>query len=135
MQKYDPLVPGADVPYISVYRYDKEGDELIPLNSQTYLSGNVASAVDYNYDKGYLLLVAYSDGNIDMLYEDGRLVNLPGLMLSSDLKKEYQQYNVLSRREQGVSRHRFRLCHHRRQERRDIFVPQFQREGAQCGKA
>ena len=87
MQKYDPLVPGADVPYISVYRYDKEGDELIPLNSQTYLSGNVASAVDYNYDKGYLL-VAYSDGNIDMLYEDGRLVNLPGLMLSSsDLKK------------------------------------------------
>ena len=81
------FVPGADVPYISVYRYDKEGDELIPLNSQTYLSGNVASAVDYNYDKGYLL-VAYSDGNIDMLYEDGRLVNLPGLMLSSsDLKK------------------------------------------------
>lgn len=71
-----------DVVFSSIFVYDKEADELLGYNARNYLSGTMVSTMAYNAQKGYLLIV-YTDSNIDMLYDDGKVYNIPGLVNAS----------------------------------------------------
>lgn len=62
--------------YFSLFRYDKAGDEIIALSTDNYLSGNNLTELIYNAEKGYLAII-YDDYNIDFLYNDGSLKNMP----------------------------------------------------------
>lgn len=79
--KTNPIA-GLDRRLQSLFRYSKEDDEIISLNSYNLLSANIVDLAAYNYDKGYLLIV-YADGNIDFLYDDGRVENCPSLKAAS----------------------------------------------------
>ncbi len=52
--------------------------ETIYYDSSNKLSDYNISVIRYNFDKGYLF-IAYSNGNIDLLYDDGHIVNMPDL--------------------------------------------------------
>lgn len=62
--------------FSSLFRYDKKGEELLPLSSANILNGNNIRQIAYNPQKGYLF-VLYYDYNIDLIYNDGKVVNLP----------------------------------------------------------
>ena len=62
--------------YLSLFRYDKKGDELIALSSDNILSGLNVRDIIYNPSKGYLLVV-YQDYDIDRINNDGSVVNIP----------------------------------------------------------
>lgn len=66
----------------SLFRYDKDADEFIFMHPGIGLSENVVRLAEYNPDKKYLL-VAYYNGNIDFIYDDGDIVNIPGLKLAA----------------------------------------------------
>lgn len=73
--------------YFTLFRYDKEGEEILGLNKQNLLSDNVLQTIEYNRDNRYLMAV-YDNGNIDLIYDNGDVVNIPGLKLaSSDYSK------------------------------------------------
>lgn len=69
---------GFETPFPQLFVYDKEADEMLAYNKRNYLNGNIVMFMDYNPVKKYLLLV-YDDGNIDLLYDDDHVVNIPGL--------------------------------------------------------
>ncbi len=58
-----------------LYAYDAANDESICYTRQNKLSDFEVDDIFYNYDKKYLL-IAYSNGNMDVLYDNGRIVNL-----------------------------------------------------------
>lgn len=67
--------------------YFLTGNSLFSLNSdnelyfysvQNKLSDSGVELIQYNWEKKYLV-VAYQDGNIDLIYDDGRVVNLPDI--------------------------------------------------------
>lgn len=60
----------------SLFRYDKKGEELLSLSTMNLLNGNTVRDVIFNPAKGYLA-VLYKDYNLDLLYNNGRVVNLP----------------------------------------------------------
>lgn len=64
----------------SLFRYDKKHDEMIYLNKVNLLSGNTVVAIEYNFDKKYLV-IGYEDGNIDLLYDNDNVINVPGLKI------------------------------------------------------
>lgn len=68
-------------PQSFLFSYDKEAQELLPMTKLNYLSGNLVSDIQYNPYRNYLL-IAYDDGNIDLLYDDGSVVNIPALKLT-----------------------------------------------------
>ena len=80
-QDYEP----TDVPRSQYYgilmRYDKKGEEMTVLNSLNLLSANTVRAVEYSFAKKYLV-VAYDDGNVDLIYDNGDVYTVPGLKLS-----------------------------------------------------
>lgn len=89
--KYTYLLSGNQ-PYVSwasdyamvtnsLYRYDKAEKELEWLSIQNKLSAPVVVTAEYNFDKSYLM-VCYDNGDIDMIYDDGRVVNVPGLKVA-----------------------------------------------------
>lgn len=64
-------------PFLSLFRYDKEGDEIIALSAANLLNGNSIRDIIYNPQKGYVA-VLYDDYNIDLLHNDGNSVsNIP----------------------------------------------------------
>lgn len=65
-----------------LYVYDKEAEELRTYTSNNYLSEMLASMVEYNREKGYLMLV-YMNANIDILYPDGTVRNIPHYMMAN----------------------------------------------------
>lgn len=65
----------------SLFRYDKEGEELQSLSTDNLLSFNTVHTMQYNPSKGYLLVV-YTNFDIDLIYDD-KVVNIPSYMLSS----------------------------------------------------
>lgn len=73
--------------YLTLFRYDKEGEEMQSLNKQNLLSDNILQTIEYNPAKKYLMAV-YDNGNIDLIYDKGNVVNVPGLKLAgSDYSK------------------------------------------------
>ena len=72
---------GGIVYYLSdgyLFSYDKENDETVYYNKRNNMSDVDITDIYYNYDKNYLF-VAYSNSNIDLLYDDGSVVNMPDL--------------------------------------------------------
>lgn len=68
--------------FYSLFRYDKKGEELYELSSSNLLNDNSIRDVIYNPKKGYLA-VLYKNYNIDFLYNDGKVVNIPYYKQSS----------------------------------------------------
>jgi hypothetical protein len=62
----------------SLSAYDKTTGELISYSTANYLSDTGVNCLWYNFDRKYLF-IAYSDGNIDLLYDNGRVVNIPDI--------------------------------------------------------
>ena len=62
-----------------LYSYDKDSHESYSYNTRNKLSDTNVTGAYYNYDGRYLL-VAYDTGNIDLVYDDGRVVNMPDIL-------------------------------------------------------
>lgn len=78
--KIDDVVEASNkVYYLSggnLFSFSPEDEEAYAYTALNKLSDNVVSSIHYNYDDRYLLVV-YNNCNIDLLYDDGRVVNLP----------------------------------------------------------
>lgn len=61
-----------------LYRYDRNSDEFEFLSSAGPLTENLVSTVEYN-PRGKYLVVVYTSSNIDLIRDDGEVVNIPGL--------------------------------------------------------
>lgn len=61
-----------------LYSYDKDNDESVFYMKMNGMSDTDISGIYYNYDKKFLL-VAYSNSNIDIVRENGRVDNVPDL--------------------------------------------------------
>ena len=59
----------------TLLRYDKKGDELLPLSTNNILSGNSVRDIIYNPAKGYVF-VLYKDYDIDLIKNDGNVINI-----------------------------------------------------------
>lgn len=59
-----------------LFRLDKQTQENEALNKVNLLSDMTISQVFYNSDKDYLVVV-YNDANVDVILEDGSVVNMP----------------------------------------------------------
>ena len=68
--------------YYTLARYDKTNDELMMLSTDNVLACNTIANISYNPDKGYLLVI-YSNYDIDLLYDDGAVDNIPAYRLAS----------------------------------------------------
>lgn len=62
----------------TVFVYDKQTQEMISYNKRNYLSGTIVRKFAYNVDKDYLMVI-FADGNIDLIYSNGKVRNIPGL--------------------------------------------------------
>lgn len=62
----------------SLCGYDKQTGEVAAYNSSNRLNGNKVTNMWYNPDEKYLFAV-YEDYDIDLVYDDGRIVNIPDL--------------------------------------------------------
>lgn len=60
----------------SLYSYDKEYSETVYYTPGTRISDSGIASLHYNTDNHYLMVV-YSNGNIDLIYDDGNVVNMP----------------------------------------------------------
>ena len=76
----DKVVDTGDKVYYrsgsSLFSYSPVDNESCAYNSTNILSDAIVTDIYYNCDKEYLL-VTYESGNIDLLYNDGRVINLP----------------------------------------------------------
>lgn len=62
----------------SLFSFDKNTKETKAYNAQNGLNGTLPIQIYYNYDKKYLV-VAYDDSNIDIIKDDGAVINIPQL--------------------------------------------------------
>lgn len=72
---------GSKIYYLvseNLYSYDKDNDESEHYSKQTKLSDVNISNIYYNYDSSYLVIV-YENSNIDILYDDGSVINVPDI--------------------------------------------------------
>lgn len=81
-QPVNPEAGGFSENYSFLYAYDKEAGSLQPLTRQQGLGGDIVDCMAYN-SAGEYLLVAYSEGKIDLLRDDGRIVPVRGLESAS----------------------------------------------------
>ena len=61
-----------------LFSYDKNGDETMHYSTSNRLNDVQVHAIAYNPYRRYLA-VAYTSHNIDLLYDDGRVVNIPDI--------------------------------------------------------
>lgn len=66
-------------PLMSLFCYDKKGDEVMALSRRNYLSSDQILSMNYNPQKKYLMVV-YDDLNIDFFHDDGHVTNVAALM-------------------------------------------------------
>ena len=59
----------------NLFSYDNKTDESYGYNTSNLLTENGITDIYYNYDRKYLF-IAYESGNIDLLYDNGRKVNM-----------------------------------------------------------
>ncbi len=73
---------GDDLVYFmsgnNLFSYDKSSNEIESYNAGNYLSDSKIKNIYYNYLKDYLLII-YENSNIDLIYSDKRVVNIPDL--------------------------------------------------------
>lgn len=81
-QPYEPAYAECPAPQGFLYVYDKKAEELSVYDKSTGLSGSVISSIEYNAKRGYLLII-YDDLNIDLLFDNGNVVNIPALKMTS----------------------------------------------------
>ena len=76
------IVDAGDIIYYlsdgCLYSYDKKNDETVYYNKRNDLADYNITNMYYNYDKKYLLVV-YENSNMDIIYDSGRIVNIPDL--------------------------------------------------------
>ena len=82
-QPLKPTLRDLSGKYLTLFRYNNDNEEFENLNASGILSENIVENIQYNPDKGYLM-VAYPSGNIDLIYDNGKVVNVPGMMIASD---------------------------------------------------
>lgn len=81
-------------PLFSLFRYDKAGDELLPLSTDNFLVYNTIKEIQYNPEKGYLVVV-YTNFDIDLLHDNGDVTNIPYYRLDNlALSKKVNAINV-----------------------------------------
>ena len=66
----------------SLFRYDKEGDELQTLSTDNLLSFNNVLDIQYCPQKGYLVVV-YTNYDMDFIFDNGDVVNCPAYRLAT----------------------------------------------------
>lgn len=72
---------GNKVYYLTNYDlfcFDKQTNENVSLNKSNDLNSLLVSGIYYNNDKKYLV-ITYDDSNIDIITDDGRKYNVPGI--------------------------------------------------------
>ncbi len=73
---------GDDLVYFmsgnNLFSYDKSSNEIEAYNVGNYLSDSNIKGIYYNYQKDYLMIV-YENSNIDLIYSDKKVVNIPDL--------------------------------------------------------
>ena len=62
----------------NLYSFDKNTEEVYNYTLRNKLNDNIVSNIYYNKNGKYLLITYYS-GNIDLLYDNGEVVNLPDI--------------------------------------------------------
>ena len=62
----------------SLFSFNPDDNEIYSYTTANKLSDHDITQIYYNDDKKYLL-IAYSNGNIDLLYDDGKVSNMPEL--------------------------------------------------------
>ncbi len=67
---------------VSLFYFDKEGEEIVAAYQRHDLSSPIVQSIAYNPAKGYLL-ITYSDQDIDLLYDDGSVANIGALKNAS----------------------------------------------------
>ncbi|MDE5842496.1 MAG: hypothetical protein K2H35_02020, partial [Muribaculaceae bacterium] len=77
-QIYDPVITVKASPDMTLFYYDKEGDEIVPALRTSSLSGSAIRSLEYNFKKNYLVIL-YDNYDIDLLYDNGNVVNIPAL--------------------------------------------------------
>lgn len=78
----DALVDAGDRMYClnsgNLFSYDKQSDEIRHISGFSGLNDVKIERIAYNDDKGYLV-IAYASANIDLLYDNGRVVSIPDI--------------------------------------------------------
>lgn len=77
----------------NLFRYHPETEEVQLFSRQNGLSDSGISQIAYCRAEGCLVIV-YTNANIDFLYDDGSVVNLPGLMNSQLTDKQVNNLAV-----------------------------------------
>lgn len=67
---------------MSLFRYDKEGDEVQALSTDNALSSTTVSLLQYNPHKNYVVAVN-NNYDITFLYDDGKVVTMPDYRLAN----------------------------------------------------
>lgn len=87
---YIPRNDAANQRYGQLLRYDKENEEWQWLDRSTGLSEHVVVDADYDFSRRQLT-IGYDNGNIDLLKDNGEVINIPGLkMADSNASQEIQ---------------------------------------------
>lgn len=63
---------------ISLFNFDKVTEEVEAYNKNNRLNDTEVSSIYYNHDKNYLVVV-YANSNIDILYDNGKVYNIPDI--------------------------------------------------------
>lgn len=78
-QFYMPSAPENSLPQAFLYRYNLSTGEFDTLTSFNILSETIVKDIHFNAHRGYVM-AEYNSGNIDLLFDDGSVTNVPGLM-------------------------------------------------------
>lgn len=63
---------------VQLFVLDKSSGEVLGYTRRNYLSSSMIATGQYNARGGYLCLV-YTDGNMDLIYDNGKISNIPAL--------------------------------------------------------
>ena len=103
-------MPSYNDIYSSLFVYDKESDEIEAWNRRNRLSGNTIQRVAYNPSNDCLIVV-YSDSNIDFIYGNGDVINVPGIVNASiTFSKKVNGINIDQEKDRVYFATDFRIC-------------------------
>lgn len=68
--------------YFSLFRYDKAGDEILPMSTDNLLRCNLIYDIIFNANKGYLAVLD-KDFNIELLHNNGTVTHIPFYSMTS----------------------------------------------------